>query len=114
MQLEPQIGKALNRPDAHGSTSEGALTVGTADSTALAKACADCAVRPSMRAVSPASLPSPTDIGLHQGRLADTTEARKPQDADAFRALEQCVERCQLRGAPNELPTAGRVQRVRQ
>jgi hypothetical protein len=76
MQLEPQIGKALNRPDAHGSTSEGALTVGTADSTALAKACADCAVRPSMRAVSPASLPSPTDIGLHQGRLADTAEAR--------------------------------------
>jgi hypothetical protein len=49
-------GKALNRPDAYGSTSEGALTVGTADSTALAKACADCAVRPSTRAVSqPAS-----------------------------------------------------------
>jgi hypothetical protein len=31
-----------------------------------------------------------------------------------FRALEQCFERCQLRGTSNEPSTTGRIERVRQ
>jgi hypothetical protein len=68
-------GKALNRPDAYGSTSEGALTVGRQTRLRWQRPAltARYAHRRELLASQP---PSPTDIGLHQGRLADTAEAR--------------------------------------